>query len=366
MTERKTLIAQELSEIKKLYQTNQFVILDKKILSLAGKLNPGIEDEYSAFIELKIIFIELLVKSGKIQQAFAEINSLLSQFPFEINVLKKKYLLLKKLRQQNESINILQDLVCYFPDDFGLNTDLISYYLEINKKAEALLLINKLLVINNQNPELLMLAISILKEEGLYQELSEKIRQLQKLKPDDISLIRTETDILFKLGKYGEILPVLHNFLTYLLEEGQITNEFILLLYKYGELYKRAGKHDLLVEIIIKILTGAFTNFSVQGRQMFENITKKLKLDLIFYFFCHPAIRAGKKADLRFLVTNNKLTGSDIIENLVLMAQNEEYLNNPGLSINDFLELSDLIKLIPPDYQQVIRLFCAREKAGFT
>lgn len=79
------------------------------------------------------------------------------------------------------------------------------------------------------------------------------------------------------------------------------------------------GYKDLIAKIYIRILAGHFSDLVEQEKQKLEKLAKEVKLSVIYHFFCNAKLK--QKSDLRFIITNDKMDGFDILENITLMCQ---------------------------------------------
>lgn len=346
----KFIIEKEIKSIDDLFARKQFIGLDKKILYLLREIKEhGFEyNEY--YIHLKLLFIELITKSGKPDIAISELEKELSKFPYNFQLLFKAYELYTKIQNIPKAKYCIELLIALRPDEPVLRINYINLLINTNDNSRAIFEIKNFFEITGHNTELCKILILLLGQECLYSEQFEKIKMLQKLLPDDISLIIEEINTLTKLGNLNDVIKAVNSLLNFKLENNQIDDQLISMLSSYSSLFAGMGNKELLADIFIKIIANHFQNLSSQNKAKIEKISRELKLGIIYHFFCNPKVRQNSiKTDLRFIITNDKMDSYDIIDNIMFMYKNMECITDSKLTIKKFLEKTDLCKLIPKD-----------------
>lgn len=336
----KEVIEKEIAEIELFINKKQFVIAEKKARGLIKALNSFEPEQYEGYIKTIVLLSEILSKSMKTLLAWEELEKNLKEFPFEEKLLYELYNVSVKLKRFQKAETALKSLISINPSDIGIRLVLSKFYIALEENTNAIVELNKILGLGVYDVIIHNLLASCYLKAGLFSKALEHIRISQNIMPDDSSLVIQEAKILIMKNCFNEAYELINELLLDRFENSIVNTEFISIMVDFSDLYIKVGQKSNLVELIIKVLN-EFTGLTVEDLQNLENLSKKIKTEVIFNFFVNHN---------KYKILFTGLNELEIIRNIIYLVQNKTNFATNKFSIKTYFE-SVLEKLISDNFK---------------
>src|SRR5690606_22173322 len=121
----------------------------------------------------------------------------------------EKYSLAEQLHSLgflNFAETLYQDLLKKYPEEGELLIALAETYIDMDRTDEALLLLEKITPDDPVYVQALLLLADLYQLQGLYEVSEEKLKEAEKLAPDEIVIIFAQAELYNSLGRFAEAI----------------------------------------------------------------------------------------------------------------------------------------------------------------